>query len=204
MKKHARRAARTAAALTCTAGLLATGATAASATTVNAGGVPVPDGTVISAPLTGKVYITTAVGNASCSTGSFGGTVMNNGAAKVALSPPKLEFSACTDTIAPFDLTSFTLIGASTATLGSGTGGGTLQLTGAQVKVGIKSGGLPGTCNHVWNTASGAVLNSDNSVTFTNVPVSSAVGFCGTWLPMTISGKFAPLQATAGPVTLAP
>ncbi|WP_210491123.1 hypothetical protein [Patulibacter sp. SYSU D01012] len=185
-----------------TAALMATGASAASATTLSNARGPLANGSVVSGPLASAATLTTSVGNISCSAGSLGATVSGNGAASVGLTSPSFTLGTCTDWIAPFNFTGFSLTSVASSTVTAGSGGGTLNVTTATIKVRLTSGGLPGSCSMVANTVTGVAANADSSVTFTNVPVSSAQGICGQFLPMTLSAKFRPMTSEGSNVTL--
>ncbi|MGX6446706.1 hypothetical protein ACVU7I_01340 [Patulibacter sp. S7RM1-6] len=190
-----------------TAALVATGASAASATTLSNAGGALANGSVVSGPLATPAILTVTGaggGTATCTTGSLGGTVANNGAAAVGLTSPTFTLGTCTDTIPAFNITAVNLVSVASVTVSAGRGGGTLNITTANIKMGITSGGLPGTCNLVANVVSGAAANADNSVTFSNVPVSTASGWCAQWLPVALSGKFGPMTSGGSNVTVNP
>lgn len=188
--------------------LMAASATAASATTLEVGGVDVLAGTTISAPLSGAAVLTATGGSASCSTGSLSGVVGTNPAASVVLTSQTLTLGPaagathCVNSGLPFlvrnaSLTSVTSSSVS-ATSGGGTIAGDLNVTGAKVTANITSGGLPGTCVFDAPSASGKIDNVDHSVTFTNVPVTTTSGLCGAASPATFSATFKPIKTAAG------
>ncbi|MGX6446707.1 hypothetical protein ACVU7I_01345 [Patulibacter sp. S7RM1-6] len=191
-----------------TAALVATGASAASATTLSNAGGALANGSVVSGPLATPATLTVTGaggGTATCTTGSLGGTVANNGAAAVGLTSPTFTLGTCTDTIAPFNITGASLQSVASSTISStGSGTGNLNITTANIRVNITSGGLPGTCNMVANTVTGAAANSDNSITFSGVNVSSASGVCQQVLPASFSAKFRPMTSGGSNVTVNP
>ncbi|MGX6446705.1 hypothetical protein ACVU7I_01335 [Patulibacter sp. S7RM1-6] len=188
-----------------TAALVATGASAASATTLSNAGGALANGSVVSGPLATPAILTVTGaggGTATCTTGSLGGTVANNGAAAVGLTSPTFTLGTCTDTIAPFNVSSVALQSLPTANLTAGPSGGTLNVTGAIVRFDLVAGGLPMRCLMSVNTASGSTRNVDSSVTFTNVSISSGSGLCGQWLPATLSAAFLPVTSGGANVTV--
>ncbi|WP_210491122.1 hypothetical protein [Patulibacter sp. SYSU D01012] len=185
-----------------TAALMATGASAASATTLSNASGPLANGSVVSGPLATAATLTTPIGNASCTTGSLGGTVSGNGAAAVGFTSPTFTLGSCTDTIAPFNINSASLSSVASSTITAGSGGGTLNITSAVIRVNVTAGGLPGVCNFTANTASGIAVNADNSIRFTNVSVNAASGVCSQAAPSTFSATFRPMTSGGSAVTV--
>jgi len=213
--------ARVAAIAVGTAAVMAAGASAASATTLRSGsttGAALASGSTISGPLTGTATLTTAFGNATCTAGTLGGTVGTNPAATVALSSPILSLgssaSPCNGpgTSAPFRIFDASLVSAGSIgfTANSAGTGGVLSASSVVVRARIASPRTlsqpNGTCDFNVNTATGVGLNSDNSVTFTNVPITSATGLCAQAINASsgFSAKFAPLQSGGSNVYVTP
>jgi hypothetical protein len=191
-----------------TTAIMAIGANAASATTVLGGGSPLASGTAIAAPLTGTATVALSTGaTITCTTGGLGGTLGTNPATAVAFSPTTFNLAGCTDTAAGIDFTSATLTVPGTGSVTSAAGGGRLDIANATIGFRVRLGGAPGVCNYTVSnatrTASGAVSNTDSSVSFTNVPLTAG-GICGSFTPAALSATFAPATASGALVTVAP
>jgi hypothetical protein len=205
--------ARVAALAVGTTAIMAAGASAASATTLRSGsatGAALASGSTISGPLTGTATLTTAFGNATCTVGSLGGTVGTNPAATVLLTSPVLSLGSypgtpCNGpgTSAPFRIFDAQLISAGSVGVTSnaaGTGGSLVAST-VVVRARIASprtlSAPNGTCDFNVNTAAGVAQNADNSVTFTNVPITSATGLCAQAINANsgFTAKFGPLKS---------
>lgn len=199
-----------------TAAIMATGAAAASATTLSNAGGALATGSTISAPLSGTATLNTAFGPSSCTTGTIGATVTGaNPAPTVALGSPVFTLGTCsgpTSTSSPFRIFSATLSSATSisAVAPSTIAGadGDLNIAGAtiQVRIGVpRTAPAPtGTCNMTVASVKGALRNSDNSVTFSGVNISSATGVCAQALPANFTATFKPLTSGGSAVTIAP
>jgi hypothetical protein len=190
--------------------MMALGAASASATVVSSPGAPtgLPAGTSIGGVLSGTAKLNRASNPAqfaTCSTGSLGGVVGASGGASVAVTSPTLSLgpaagaTTCVNTGLPFLVRSASLTSFSSAAVtAGGSSSGTLTLSGVSVTAQVTSGGLPGTCVFSAPSVTGVLNNADNSVTFTNVNVTSASGACSAVSPFQFSAKFAPLKVSSG------
>ncbi|WP_022930144.1 hypothetical protein [Patulibacter americanus] len=200
--------ARTAAVAVGTAALMAAGASAASATTLSNGGGPLAAGSTISGPLVGTASLQTALGPSSCSAGTLGGTVGTNPAPTVAITSPVFTLNTCTGPTPPggaLKINSANLASVTTAGITYGSAAAsTLGITGANITLNVTASGLTQNCNMTANSATGIARNADNSITFTNVPVTGATGVCARALPAQFSAKFGPMTSGGSAVTVNP
>jgi hypothetical protein len=210
----------------------AVSAGSASATVLQAGGVNLATGATITAPLQptalqplGTVRLETPIGVATCVAGKLGLTLSgpNPNTGSVALAPTTFSFGpavtggSCTDTIASLNIVGAQLQTPGTAaatTITPGPSGvGKIVFTSTVIRLNVVAGGLPATCQLIADNSSstirGATANADSSMSITDadVKMTATSGFCGTMNPTlgnqtTLTAKFAPLSAAAGPVVL--
>jgi hypothetical protein len=186
---------------------LATGAASASAATYVHGGTTtgnlLPSGTGIGSGLRSgtNAVLTTSIGTVTCRAANFAGaTTSASGGATVtgrlSTSSAGLAFSTCSDTIPFIDVTSCGQTSGASAGIvatASGSAGGSINLTNVSVTCNLNTGG---TCLFTASTANGTYANSDNSATYTSVPVTGSGTFCPS--SGTFSAAFAPVTVTSG------